>query len=226
MFLVGKSFRLDAALEESRAGRAGDDDVRYSLAVLWFQPRVFEHALRGDEGAGWGGTFVGVSPQLDLFGEAEVLHREAAGHDLGTLGLEVTFHFAQIGSAEEEFESFFFDFLLGGRAVAADGFDSLRVEVWFGLRGVLVFEADVAFLCQQDAGVVDFFELEFDGARVHVCYCFGDLVADFKGFVFGAAFEVDEETVGVAVDDFGAPLFDGVDERDGFFEGLAASLHD
>ncbi|KAG9701344.1 hypothetical protein KCU76_g65, partial [Aureobasidium melanogenum] len=125
-----------------------------------------------------------------------------------TLSLEICFYLGEIRSAKEQFQSFFFDFLFSGCAISTHCFYAFGVKVWFCLGGVFVFEAHVAFFGQQHTGMVHFLKLQFDGARIHVGNCFCDFVADDEGFFSTAAFEVDEEGICIAVDDFGTPFRD------------------
>lgn len=66
--------------------------------------------------------------------------------------------------------------------------------------------------------MVDFFELELYGLWVHGCHPVGDCVADVEGLGFGLAGEMDEETVGISIDDMGTPRFVLVDHLDGLLK--------
>lgn len=159
-----------AAVDQPRPRCTGDNDIRHAFPILGLQTRIFEHFPRADHGAWWREASLAVRPEADFARETEILNRHVPLHDFGALGLEIALDLAEVRGAEEGLEGLFFDFLLGRGAVSTDGFDALCVEVGVFLVAVFVFEADVAFLGEEDARVVDFFEFEIYGSGVRFCH--------------------------------------------------------
>ncbi|KAI7456575.1 putative DNA polymerase zeta catalytic subunit [Hortaea werneckii] len=216
--------RSKGAFPESSPRTARNDNIRHSLAILRFSPRITEHSLGRNESTGRRRAFVRVGAKFDLLREAKVLNAYTALHDFCTLLLKVLFHLTQVAAAEQQFQSLLFDLLFCWGSISSDGFNAFGIKLWLLLRGRFIFETNISLLRQQHARMINLLELELDGTRVHLRHLFGDFFTDAKSFVFRATLQVDEQAIRIAINHLCAPPLDRVYQRDCFLKRLPPSL--
>ena len=85
------------------------------------------------------------------------MNRDFIGQDLEALALKVLLHLGKVSGPEKDFERGFLNFLLRWGSVAADSFDSLRVKERDTICPLFIFEANIAFFCEQDAWVINLY---------------------------------------------------------------------
>ena len=66
-------------------------------------------------------------------------------------------------------------------------------------------------------------ELELDRSGVHPGDGIRDVVANAKGLIFGLPRKVNEQRVGVTINNFRSPFFRGVDHANGLPVGVSSS---
>ncbi|KAI6951519.1 hypothetical protein KC348_g67 [Hortaea werneckii] len=127
LLIIYESLGLNAAFPESSPRTARNDNIRHSLAILRFSPRITEHSLGRNESTGRRRAFVRVGAKFDLLREAKVLNAYTALHDFCTLLLKVLFHLTQVAAAEQQFQSLLFDLLFcwGSISLTGRGFISV-----------------------------------------------------------------------------------------------------